>query len=177
MPEKYPEDRRHPRRLSSYQRGGEGRAELLWEVLVCILQVSLTEGPVRNLISAAFASGTQPVQLLDPPDAPENVETPGTSARVMFAGASAKTAGPSYRERQRRASWGTSAQRCTIRLQIICINGRCKRRVEPRGGVWKGGGGVMQQKIRRTAGRMSGGALTGHWRAMTAALAARPSPD
>ena len=63
--------------------GGErGRAKLLQEVLVIILQVSLEEGPDGRLIGAEATTGAQPVRRYALLASPVKTKTAGTSAET-----------------------------------------------------------------------------------------------
>ena len=73
--------------------GGGGRAKLLQEVLIQILQVSLEQGPVDRLIGAADAPGTQPAKRWSLPAFLANVGMPGASARIVRAGRQCKHRG------------------------------------------------------------------------------------
>ena len=80
--------------LPSHQEGEKGRAKLLREFPVYILQVSQMDGSVTRLIGTATAPSTQPSRRLDPLRIPATVRTPGASALIVCAGASARTAAP-----------------------------------------------------------------------------------
>ena len=74
--------------------GGEkGRAKLLQEVPIQILQVSLEKGPVNRLIGTADAPGTQPAQRWYFPASLANVGMPGAGARIVRAGRQCKHRG------------------------------------------------------------------------------------
>ena len=117
--------------LTSHQEGEEGRAKLLQEFPVLILQVSRLDGRVAMLIEAATAPDTQPAQSLSCPPAPDIVRTPGSSARIGCAGASARTARPSCRGRRIRACYGSFLRRSTSHPQTPHIARRRYRRTEP----------------------------------------------
>ena len=56
-PDPWPADFYHTIWMPSHPGGGKGRANLLWEVLVLILQISLAKRPSDMLISTESAPG------------------------------------------------------------------------------------------------------------------------
>ena len=73
--------------------GGEkGRAKLLHDIPVCILQVSLVGETVSKLIGSAAVPVTRPALHLALPAGNVNALIPGAGAWIVCAGASARTA-------------------------------------------------------------------------------------
>ena len=164
MSELWTEACHHPGRLLSHQEEEKERAKLLQEFPVQVLQVSRLDRPVARLIGAATAPGTRPSQHLACPLDPATSGTPVTSAQIVLAGASARTAAPSCCGCWGRACQGTSARQSMSRTQTPCISRRRYRRIEQREGAQRGrrvrratlwrGGGV---KAGSTGGITSGG--------------------
>ena len=97
-PEIWQAGRRHQRRLPSHHEREKVRIKLLWEVPICILQVSkiLVGELVSRLIGAAAAPRTPHNQHLPLPAGPVNAGKTGTSTRIACVGPSARTAENSF---------------------------------------------------------------------------------
>ena len=103
-------------RCLAIEGGGGGRAKVLHEFLVQVLQLSHLDGPVARLTGAATAPGTQLARRLACPANPETFGIPGASVRIGCTGTSARTAVPSWRGLLGRACYTISGWRGTSRI-------------------------------------------------------------
>ena len=135
--EQYPAAFCCPRRLPRYRGGLNERTKLLQEVLLKFLQVSQPDRPVARLIDDATETVNQPYLCLACTFDPTTVGTPGTSARIVCAGTSARTAVPSCHGPWGRACLGNFARRRIDCLHSPHITRHRYWRTEPRGGMQK----------------------------------------